>query len=392
MGKCYITRRGTKTSGTTEQLGIYPIGEDGRPTGDVVVPEGVKSLYRYIFDSNKNVSSVKLPTTLENINNYAFYNCTSLQKIDKIPDFITKIETSTFQNCSSLEEIDLNNCYEFDVNAFNGCTKLKPKINTPVNKVSLGNHAFFKCSSITDEFVNKIGSNIGSHGSHCFEGCTSLQNIEIKFCNDNSFYGCTGLKTVKIEDCLSSLRSGSSVFYNCTNLETINYGETCKTRMTRIESNYCYNCSSLKSIELPTSLTTIDTYAFKNCSSLTSIVIPDGVITIGYEIFSGCTALKDVYLPSTITKDSYDTFTSSNNYMFKNCTSLENVRLGQDWNLNLRLDVSENLTVDSIVAMFNSLKDLTGDTAKTLTLGSTNLAKLTDEQKAIAINKNWTLA
>ena len=51
-----------------------------------------------------------------------------------------------------------------------------------------------------------------------------------------------------------------------------------------------------------------------------------------------------------------------------------------------------NITVDSMVAMFNSLKDLTSETAKTLTLGSTNLAKLTDEQKAIATNKNWTLA
>ena len=45
-----------------------------------------------------------------------------------------------------------------------------------------------------------------------------------------------------------------------------------------------------------------------------------------------------------------------------------------------------------MVAMFNSLKDLTGETTKTLTLGSTNLAKLSDEQKEIATSKNWTLA
>ena len=45
-----------------------------------------------------------------------------------------------------------------------------------------------------------------------------------------------------------------------------------------------------------------------------------------------------------------------------------------------------------MIAMFNSLKNLTDTTAKTLTLGSVNLAKLTDEQKAIATNKNWTLA
>ena len=60
--------------------------------------------------------------------------------------------------------------------------------------------------------------------------------------------------------------------------------------------------------------------------------------------------------------------------------------------MSLRLNVSNNHTVDSMVAMFNSLKNLTGETAKTLTLGSTNLAKLTAEQKAIATNKNWTLA
>ena len=60
--------------------------------------------------------------------------------------------------------------------------------------------------------------------------------------------------------------------------------------------------------------------------------------------------------------------------------------------MSLRLNVSNKITVESMVAMFNSLKDLTGETAKTLTLGATNLAKLTDEQKQIATNKNWTLA
>ena len=60
--------------------------------------------------------------------------------------------------------------------------------------------------------------------------------------------------------------------------------------------------------------------------------------------------------------------------------------------MSLRLNVSNNLTVDSMVAMFNSLKDLTGETTKTLTLGNTNLAKLSDEQKEIATSKNWTLA
>ena len=37
-------------------------------------------------------------------------------------------------------------------------------------------------------------------------------------------------------------------------------------------------------------------------------------------------------------------------------------------------------------------KDLRGETAKSLTIGATNLAKLTNAQKGIATDKNWTLS
>ena len=133
---------------------------------------------------------------------------------------------------------------------------------------------------------------------------------------------------------------------------------------------------------------------FRGCSALERAKIADGTTTIGSCIFDGCKALKYAYLPSSITTATNNSLTATSNsyYTFYNCTALEDVQLGQDWNMSLRLNVSNNLTVDSMVAMFNSLKDLTRDTAKTLTLGSTNLAKLTDEQKAIATNKNWTLA
>lgn len=51
-----------------------------------------------------------------------------------------------------------------------------------------------------------------------------------------------------------------------------------------------------------------------------------------------------------------------------------------------------NLSHECLLEMLNNLIDLTGATAKTLTLGATNLAKLTDEEKLIATNKNWILA
>lgn len=55
------------------------------------------------------------------------------------------------------------------------------------------------------------------------------------------------------------------------------------------------------------------------------------------------------------------------------------------------LDIQwSKLDHESLMNILNGLEAVT--TKQTLTLGSTNLAKLTDEEKAIAIGKGWTLA
>ena len=54
--------------------------------------------------------------------------------------------------------------------------------------------------------------------------------------------------------------------------------------------------------------------------------------------------------------------------------------------------MSNNLTHDSLAAMINNLYDYSGGTAHTLTIGATNLAKLSAEEIAAATAKNWTIA
>lgn len=55
-------------------------------------------------------------------------------------------------------------------------------------------------------------------------------------------------------------------------------------------------------------------------------------------------------------------------------------------------DCYPNLTAENIVSgIFDKLADNTDGAPITINIGSTNLAKLTDEQKAIAQNKNYTL-
>ena len=60
--------------------------------------------------------------------------------------------------------------------------------------------------------------------------------------------------------------------------------------------------------------------------------------------------------------------------------------------VNLSISPCTKMERKAILEVLGNLKDLTGQTSRTLTLGSTLLAKLTEDDKLIATNKNWTLA
>ena len=62
-------------------------------------------------------------------------------------------------------------------------------------------------------------------------------------------------------------------------------------------------------------------------------------------------------------------------------------------NINANLDISSStkFTREALVEIIGNLKSQTGGSKK-LIMGSTNLAKLTDEDKSVATGKGWTLA
>ena len=76
-------------------------------------------------------------------------------------------------------------------------------------------------------------------------------------------------------------------------------------------------------------------------------------------------------------------------YCFYGCSMLTDINGNPNFKVSLDLS-SCPLTHDSIMVVINGLQTVTE--AQTLTLGETNLAKLTDAEKQIATDKGWTLA
>jgi len=101
-------------------------------------------------------------------------------------------------------------------------------------------------------------------------------------------------------------------------------------------------------------------------------------------MFHGCTSLHTIShsLDFSNVESQIDT-------TFTSCKQLSYVRFSGTINVDIYMNGCPKLTVDSLLSLLNALAD--GVTDKTCKIGSTNLAKLTEEQKAIATDKGWTL-
>ena len=128
------------------------------------------------------------------------------------------------------------------------------------------------------------------------------------------------------------------------------------------------------------------TNMFSNCYELKQIPNMDtSNVTSMSSMFLSCSNLKNI-LNLNMNK-----VTNANN-MLANFNKLINIQNIYNIKVNISFSNSSYLNHSTLLRILNALVDLTDQTTQTLTLGSTNLAKLTDEEKAIATNKNWTLA
>ena len=146
------------------------------------------------------------------------------------------------------------------------------------------------------------------------------------------------------------------------------------------------SCTSLKTVKLfDTSKATDMNNMFSDCDQLTSVPLFDtSKVTNMGRMFLGCRRLTSVPL--------FDTSNVSNiSDMLDGCDDLTTLGGFAGLKVDLALFRSPLLTHDSLLNVINEAADVTAN-PKTLTLGTNNLVKLTDEEKAIATSKGWTLA
>ena len=195
---------------------------------------------------------------------------------------------------------------------------------------------------------------------------------------DYMFSGCANLTTIPQLD-TSNVVNMDYMFYNCSKLTTIPQLDTSNVfRMTYMFGS----CTNLTTIpQLDTSNVTIMDYTFYNCSKLTTIPQLNGEkLTDVASAFNSCNSLENFNGLINLGQ-AYSTSTSANSNYY-----------------NLNLSSSTKLTEQSIINILNNLYDIAtkGCNTQTVTLGATNLAKLTstEGQQALASaqSKGWNIS
>lgn len=318
------------------------------------VDEGIKVVCAGAFKDRKQLHTIQLPESLEEIETEAFRGCNNLEamhipaktarigesafrdcvnmKVLTVKNDAIKIGERAFENCATLESITLPyGLTELYGGVFNSCKSLKA-IDLPPHLTIIGENAFSDCvglekivvpSSVTkiDDLVFNGCVNLTSVslpnglrkiGKSAFKNCKSLTNVTIPASvvsiSDAPFRGCENMKSIKVEPknmhykSEPNKRDGSDyVLFNKNKSILIAYPASSR------EVQY----------DIPDSVTIVSDWAFCDSKKLNRITMPDSVNEIGEGAFCNCTLLDEIEIPDSVEK--------IDDCAFRGCVSLDTI-------------------------------------------------------------------
>ncbi len=247
------------------------------------------------FDANKNpsynneVTKVIVPDGVEQIQKYAFYNCTALEEV-VLPKTIRFIREYAFYEDAKLERINMEDVEVVGARAFFGCEKLG---------TAVGEH---------DKTLDLRGAY--AIGVSAFEGCESLTYLDLsalRNTGNRAFAGCSSLAEVVLNEHTKL----SEEMFAGSGLVDVDLYET-----NAIPDGLLIDSPHLRSVTMHNGLVSIGLGAFADCAALEEVTLPDSAFTLAGNVFNGCSALSAVKLQKNTR------FTSALASTFEGCDAL----------------------------------------------------------------------
>lgn len=215
---------------------------------DVIVPEGVTELGKYVFQGCAYMETLTLPEGLIKLGDGAINSCNSLRSI-KFPDSLSDIGTDSLSFNKSLECLDI-----------------------PVNVTRIRQNAVRFNDSMTRLNV------------YCNLNLTGIAFVSLNNLSEIHFYGVIENISNLNFTCMPCL--SKVVFYN-TVLSL--GGEEEKN----FDAPFAFN-AKLTTVEFRDTVIALGGKAFSNCISLSEVTLYGNLMNLGRSAFSACTKLKGI--------------------------------------------------------------------------------------------------
>ena len=280
-------------------------------TGDLTIPSSVTynektyKVTRVDLYGCKDLTSVTLPSTLEEIEQGGFSDCSKLTQIT-LPESLKKIGGFAFQSCDSLKEITIPaSVREIGQDAFtlSGIEKLVIKdlaawcgVKKKGGFISSNTKVYLNDQEIKDLVIPNGVTIIEPNTFNRFKSIETVYIPEsVDSIGDNAFLGCTDITKVTTHDVVSWCG--------------IHFGNTLITQ----NESYIYLSNPV----------CVSRNLYIGNEQLTELNIPEGVKEIGYSAFERCLGITRVTLPSTLRKVGADAFADCEDILTAKITSLQ---------------------------------------------------------------------
>lgn len=289
------------------------------------IPEKIKKIKRQAFanafsdTSGLSISRVIFNENLDNIGDYAFYNCSKLIGSLELPPKLLKIGAHAFEKTSYTGELKFpENLTDIGYAAFFD-TQFSGGLTFPSKLTNIGAFAFSNCKNLDGNIV--FSDSIANLGSGIFANCPKIQwnsvsnyPKELKYIPAGLFTGCEKLATeITIPEEIETI--GEGAFRLCPSIETIHFNKN----LTKIEGNAFEKCANLVTLDsfgekidtigpsafeedakldcdiaLP-EVTSISSNCFAKCAGWSKkIILGEKIVNIGNRCFYQCKNLKEI--------------------------------------------------------------------------------------------------
>ncbi len=205
-----------------------------------------------VFKYNNDITSIKIPNSVESIGEEAFYNCDGLTQIT-IPNSVKSIGEDAFYDCDGLTQITIpNSVKNIGESAFSGCGRLQ--------KVYITDLSAWCNINFANEYANPL------------------------FVISADLY-VDGIKTTNLV-IPADVKEIKSYAFCDSNIESLSFAPD--SQLTTIANRAFMWCEKLTSVTLPKNgKITLESASFESCYMLENIILPANV-EIKYSTFAYC--------------------------------------------------------------------------------------------------------